>query len=131
MKLYGIFGAGGFGREVMPLAKHWLPIWDGIDNDSELVFVVEDKFNIQDKEVNGHRVINMTDFLSANASERRFNIAIGNSAVRERIANSIPPKIARPFSIVAPNHLSLHGNAVADGAIFCAFSHVTSNAILI
>ena len=128
MKLYGVIGAGGFGREVMPLAEHLLSNRDGTDNDSELVFVIEDKFFSSQKEINGRRVISMTDFLSAPVSERRYNIAIGNSEVRERIANSIAPDVAKPFSIAAPNHVSLQGNVIGEGAIFCGFSHVTSNA---
>jgi sugar O-acyltransferase (sialic acid O-acetyltransferase NeuD family) len=128
MKLYGVIGSGGFGREVMPLAAHWLTTWDGIEHDSELVFVVEDQYFTPQEQVNGHRVMSMTNFLSASVSERRYNIAIGSSVVRERIANSIPPDAAKPFSIVAPNHVSLQGNVIGDGAIFCSFSHVTSNA---
>jgi sugar O-acyltransferase (sialic acid O-acetyltransferase NeuD family) len=128
MKLYGVIGSGGFGREVMPLAAHWLTTWDGIEHDSELVFVVEDQYFTPQEQVNGHRVMSMTNFLSASVSERRYNIAIGSSIVRERIANSIPPDAAKPFSIVAPNHVSLQGNVIGDGAIFCSFSHVTSNA---
>lgn len=128
MKLYGVIGAGGFGREVMPLAAHWLTIWDGIEHDSELVFVVEDQFFTKNNRVNGHRVMSMTDFLTATVSERRYNIAIGDSAVRERIANSVPADVAKPFNIVAPNHVSLDGNTIGEGAIFCSFSHVTSNA---
>ncbi len=127
MKLYGIVGAGAFGREVMPLAERWLSTSDGLENQSELVFVVEDRFDIPQKTVNGQRVISMTEFLSAPGLERRFNIAIGSSAARERIANSIPAEVATPFSITAPNHLSLHGNAIGEGAIFCGFTQVTSN----
>lgn len=128
MKLYGIIGAGGFGREVMPLAEYWLPIWDGVDNDSQLVFVVEDHFEVPNKKINRHQVMRLSDFLSASASERRYNIAIGDSASRERIANIIPKDTATPFSIFAPNHVSLSENSIGEGAIFCSFSHVTSNA---
>lgn len=39
MQLFGIFGAGGFGREVRPLAQRTLPIEHG--EDFELIFVVE------------------------------------------------------------------------------------------
>jgi sugar O-acyltransferase (sialic acid O-acetyltransferase NeuD family) len=128
MKLYGVIGAGGFGKEVMPLAAHWLPIWDGVDHDSKLVFVVEDQYFKPNQQVNGYRVMSMTEFLNAPASERRYNISIGNSAVRERIANSIPADVAKPFSIVAPNHVSLDENTLGEGAIFCGFTTVTSNA---
>lgn len=128
MVLYGVIGVGGFGREVMPLAEHLLTIRDGNEHNSELVFVVEDQYDILQKEINGHRVMKMTDFLSAPVTERRFNIAIGNSIVRQRISSNIPAEIAKPFSIVAPNHISLSGNTIGEGAIFCGFTHITSNA---
>lgn len=126
MKLYGVIGSGGFGREVMPLAAHSFMKTD--DKDSELVFVVEDQYFKQQERVNNYRVMSMSDFLSATVTERFYNIAIGNSVARERIANSIPPEVAKPFSIIAANHVSLQNNVVGDGAIFCSFSHVTSNA---
>lgn len=127
-KLYGIIGSGGFGREVMPLAEHYLNSLDGSEHQLELVFVVEDQVFVSSDKINGHRVMRMTEFISEPAIERRFNIAIGNSAVRERIANSIPADVATPFSIVAQNSVSLHGNAVGEGAILCGFTQITANA---
>ncbi len=128
MKLYGIIGAGGFGREVIPLASRWLPIWDGLDHDSDLVFVVEDQFFKRDTMVNGYRVLSLTDFLSAQATQRRYNIAIGDSTTRKRIADSIPNELAKPFEIVAQSHVALERNIIGEGAILCNFSHITSNA---
>jgi sugar O-acyltransferase (sialic acid O-acetyltransferase NeuD family) len=125
MKLYGIVGAGGFGRGVMPIARHWLPIWDG-EGESEAVFVVEDHCPIPAPVVNGHRVLSMTQFLAAPASARKFNIAIADSSVRERVAGRIKG-VAEPFPMVAPSHLSYDGNKVGEGAILCAFSHINSN----
>ncbi|MGO9757350.1 MAG: acetyltransferase [Roseiarcus sp.] len=128
MTLYGIVGAGGFGREVMPLARHWMSTRHGDEGDSELVFIVENKYSIPQRITNGHRVLSMDEFLSATATERRFNIAIGNSKARERLASSIPADLATPFSIFAPNFVSLDGNTVGEGAIICNFAHITSNA---
>jgi sugar O-acyltransferase (sialic acid O-acetyltransferase NeuD family) len=128
MKLFGIVGAGGFGRDVMPLARHCMNLSHGGKDNSELVFVVEKNYPIAQKTINGHRVLSMDEFLSAPASERRFNIAIGNSQARERIANSISARLARPFSIFAPNLVSLDGHFVEEGAILCGFTHIGSNA---
>ncbi|GGC71776.1 acetyltransferase [Undibacterium terreum] len=127
MKLFGIVGAGGFGREVMPLARQWMQSPHSGEQDAELVFVVENDYPIPQKQVNGHRVLSMDEFLSASVAERRFNIAIGNSAARERIANSIPADLATPFSVVAANHVSLDNNVIGEGAVLCSFSHITSN----
>jgi sugar O-acyltransferase (sialic acid O-acetyltransferase NeuD family) len=128
MRLYGIFGAGGFGREVMPLARREICKWHGDDAGAEVVFVVENNYAIQRRVINGHRVLTMDEYFLVEASERRFNIAIGDSKVRERIASSIPIDVAQPFSIVAQNHVSFDENLVGDGAILCGFTHVTSNA---
>lgn len=129
MILYGIIGAGGFGREVAPLVQQQLKMrTDATKSASEVILVVEDQFYKSADPINGYRVMSMSDFLSVDAESRYFNIAIGNSTVRERIANSIPPSIAKPFSVTAPNHLTLDNNEIGDGAIFCSFTHVTSNA---
>ena len=92
------------------------------------MFVVENNFPIQQKFINGHRVLSMDEFLSATVSERRFNIAIGNTKARERIASSIPSDLAKPFSITASSHVSLYGISVGDGAILRSFTHINSNA---
>lgn len=128
MNLFGIVGAGGFGRDVMPLARHWMVTQHANNRNSELVFVVENNYPIPQKIINGHRVLSMDEFLSAAASERRFNIAISSSRERERIANSVPADLARPFSIFAPNHVSLDAYTVGEGAILCSFTHIGSNA---
>lgn len=128
MVLYGIIGAGGFGREVAPLARQQIQQFHDSDNDAELVFVVEDKYYKAQDPANGHRVMSLSDFLAADVAHRCYNIAIGNSNVRERIANSIPRDIGTPFSIIADNHISLDRNEIGEGSIFCSFSHITSNA---
>jgi len=108
----------------MPLAVHWLPIWHGKEHDAELVFVVEDKFFKSPEMINSHRVMSMTDFLSVAASERRYSIAIGDSMVRQRIANSIPPDVATPFSIFCSQSSIFDGKRRRRGGHFMQlFTH--------
>lgn len=126
MALFGVIGAGGFGREVMPLAVRQIETTVGHDA-TELVFVVEDAFPIASAFVNGHRVLTLSQFLTEPASERRYSIAIGDASTRARIAASIPADAAQPFSVVAETHVSLAANVLGDGAILCSFSHITSN----
>lgn len=123
MALYGVFGAGGFGREVMPIARAMLAA-SPMPGAEELVFIVD---VVTESHVNGHRVLSTEAFL-ASASERRFNVAVAESSARMSIAKRLESAGASPFSIVAPTAVVMDGNQIGDGAILCPFSVVTSNA---
>lgn len=125
MHLYGIFGAGGFAREVLPVARMKLDVLHGRGN-YDLVFV--DAQSAFTSGINGHPVLTTEEFFARPASQRYFNIAIRDSKVRERIANSIDAELAIPFSIEASNHIRYDDNSTGEGAIFCAYSCITSNA---
>jgi sugar O-acyltransferase (sialic acid O-acetyltransferase NeuD family) len=123
-KYYGIVGAGGFGRETMPLAYQALsPLLQA--GGVELFFVVEEK--CASGRVNGAIVMDMEVFLSL-PGEKYFNIAIADSIVRERISEFCEGRGARPFSIVASNVVILDANEIGYGAILSPFVTITSNA---
>jgi sugar O-acyltransferase (sialic acid O-acetyltransferase NeuD family) len=125
MKLYGIVGAGGFGREVMPFVSETLAA-SNEGHDFEVVFVVEQgKTGL----VNGHRVLTADEFL-ASPQKKRFNVAIADSQVRERIAGSFINAGAVPFSVHASNSVCLSNNEIGEGAILCPFTTVTSDATI-
>jgi sugar O-acyltransferase (sialic acid O-acetyltransferase NeuD family) len=107
--------------------RRWLQAAAG-QEPSELVFVVEDDVPIKEPTLLGLKVVSMAEFRDA-GDERQFNIAIGNSQARARIADALMD-VARPFPITASTHVSLEGNEIGEGAIFCNFSHVTSNATI-
>lgn len=126
-KLYGLFGAGGFAREVMPAAYEML----AMANDTtgwELVFVVAD--HQEPMRVNGHRVMSEAEFLAHEADEKWFNIAIADCKIRERIALTMLAADIRPFSILASNVVCYEQNEIGPGAILCSFVTVTSNATI-
>lgn len=123
--LYGIFGAGGFGREVMPPAYEMLAKLHDVRS-FELVFVVPDL--AEEAQVNGHRVISEAAFLAHDVDQKRFNIAIADAKVRERIAMKMAAASIEPFTIRAANVVSYEHNEIDVGAILCAFTTVTSNA---
>ena len=122
MELYGIVGAGGFGREVMPVAHEMLA---GVPNAAgfELVFIVE---NGDTTPVNGRRVLTAEEFLS-DPRAKRFNIAIADHQARRRIAERLRAGGAEPFQIQAANVVNLGPNQIGEGAILCAFTTLTAN----
>jgi len=124
MVLIGIFGAGGYAREVMPVARESALKTFG-PNLFELVFVVAKQAG--DSEVNGHRVVSEEDFFSDKAIEKYFNIAIADSGLRSRIAENAISKGVRPFECRAQNVVVMDNNKIEAGAILSPSVIVTSN----
>ncbi|MQA53444.1 acetyltransferase [Pseudomonas piscis] len=122
MDVYAICGAGGFGREVMPLAAqqlHKTQCWQT----ARLVFVDE---QLAGTCLNGFSVLGLEEFLALDAT-RHFNITIANSHIREELATRMASAGARPFSIMAANALDLACNEIGEGAVLCPFAVVTAN----
>jgi len=125
MILYAIVGTGGFGREIMPLAKIMLES-QLEENTAELVFVNE---NIIDSVYcNNYKVISKADFLSHPAKTKYFNIAIANYEIRKKIAEELLALGLNSFNIIAHNATILDNNNIASGAILCNNTIITSNA---
>lgn len=122
-RLYGIVGAGGFGREVMPVAVDMLMTTHQAQH-FEIVFVVEYG---ETAPVNGHRVMLADEFLKS-AREKYFNVAIADCQVRERVAEKFIAGGAVPFSVKALNSVCMAENDIGEGSILCPFTTVTSNA---
>lgn len=122
MLLFGIVGAGGFGREVMPVATRSLGM--SINDAFKLVFV-DDGISINN--INGYDVLSTEEFLSVSAEERYFNVAIGSGKVREKIYREMSNTDAKPFRIQAHNATMLDEIDIGKGAILCPYTTITSN----
>lgn len=122
--IFGLFGAGGFAREVMPIVgKDSLSRSD--HNDMELYFVeMEPEYS----EINGYDVISEEQFFSIQCKEKFFNIAIGDSKLREIIANKCIMNGAKPLHLNSKKCTIDDFNQIGDGAILCHNTIVTSNA---
>ncbi|VVN65050.1 acetyltransferase [Pseudomonas fluorescens] len=121
MKIYAIVGAGGFGREVAPLATEMLGM---ITQDEFKIVFVDD--NAQEKTINGYSVINTESFIEMKG-DKFFNITIANSQLRQSISEKLILLNIQPFSISAMNSVNLTNNSIGAGAVFCPFTTVTAN----
>jgi sugar O-acyltransferase (sialic acid O-acetyltransferase NeuD family) len=118
-RLIGIFGAAGFGREVVPLVQQQLAD-DG--RDVELVFV-EPKSG---PDISGIPVIAQQDFLHS-TRRRDFVIAIADGAVRKMLFALALESGAEPLDIIARSAEVLGEVALGAGAILCGHSSITAN----
>lgn len=120
--LYAIYGASGFGREVLPVGRACLA-QVGIATD-RLVFIDDAPPAPQ---INGHRVLTWQAFLDEPASNRFVSLAIANGAIREKLAQRLRDHGVYPWEIRAENMAQLDDVTMGEGAILCAFVTLTSN----
>jgi sugar O-acyltransferase (sialic acid O-acetyltransferase NeuD family) len=115
--LLGLVGYGGFGREVLPYLDHEM---------FEIVFL---ETAPAAPEVHGVPVMPLSEFHSLD-SERYFNIAVGASTVREKLATDLENAGAQPYSIIAPTAAVNPTSSIGEGAIICEFAIITADAVI-
>ena len=120
--IYGVYGASGCGRGVMPVAREQLA--GRLAPGDELVFV-DDRARVP--VVNGHRVLSYAQFLADPSERQAVTLAIANSAVRERLAARCAADGIGFFQVRAANAVVMDDVAIGEGAILCPFVTLTSN----
>lgn len=124
----GIFGAGGFAREVMPVAIETISKNKLIFNvPHRLVFVEE--YPVVDK-LNGYDVISEKDFIALKCAKKYFNIAIGDSNIREKIYKIMFDCGVEPITLTSCSSNFYDSNEIDIGGVFCANTLITSNVII-
>jgi len=121
MKQVAIVGASGCGRGVMPLARQ---LWATSGEPHQLVFVDDAP---PAAECNGHRVLTYAEWLAQPATSRHINIAIANSAVRQKLVDRCMVDGVQFFEVRASNVVELDDVQLGEGAILCPFVTLTSN----
>lgn len=120
MKLYGVYGASGFGCEVMPVLRAQV----GKDDNAKLVFVDDSAGASQ---LNGHECMTFEAFKKYPAEERFVSLAIGDGKVRERLALKCTSAGIGFIDIRANTTIIMDDVQYAEGLVLCPFSMITSN----
>lgn len=115
MRCVGVYGASGFGREIMPIVRNCV-------NDGAADF-----FFVDDDPTKETHVLSFEDFISLPYEEKFVTIAIANSAVREVLALRCLKAGVRFLDVRSPNSIILDQVVLGEGSIICGFTHLTSN----
>ena len=121
--LFGVYGAGGCGRGVLPVADSMLSARYG-PGCYDLVFVDDAASN---SELNGRRVLEFDEFVAASASSHAISIAIGDSLVRSQLDERCCDCGLDFFTITAPNAILMDNVQLDEGAVLSPFVTITSN----
>jgi sugar O-acyltransferase (sialic acid O-acetyltransferase NeuD family) len=121
MRLIGVYGASGCGRGVMPLVRDCLV---SAGTDCEVVFIDDGD---APRSINGHRVLNWTAFLSAEAGAKQVCVAVASPEVRERLARRCAAAGVGVVGARAANVVVMDDVVIGEGAILSPFVTLTSN----
>jgi len=124
---YAIYGCGGFGREVAPLARaHANAMNKRIGKVHDPVIFVSDNDAEIGTTINDIRVIAFAELVEQ-FPDAGVVIPVSSSLVRRKIAAQCEEAGLRFDNIFAPTARRLDGVDIGHGAIFCDFSMATSN----
>ncbi|SCZ14499.1 NeuD/PglB/VioB family sugar acetyltransferase [Microvirga guangxiensis] len=122
--LVGLFGAGGYAREVMPYVAAASKHLEGdLERTAKFCFVEKAPSAF---ELNGYSVLSEEDFFASEA-DLYFNVAIADSRLRERIAARCASEGAHPIDLRADNVVVMDQVTIGDGQILSPFVTLTSN----
>jgi sugar O-acyltransferase (sialic acid O-acetyltransferase NeuD family) len=116
----GIYGASGFGKEVMPLVRQQFPT---LAKDS-FVFIDDGQAG---NSLNDYAVLSYQDFLAKPSTHKAVTIAIANSQVREKLVKRLTEDQVQHLDIQASNTVILDEVTIGEGSLLCPFTCLTSN----
>lgn len=116
----GIYGASGFGKEVMPLVRQQYPALAK----ERFVFIDDGQAGAT---LNDYAVLGYAEFLSKPNVHKAVTIAIANSQVREKLAARLTQDNIQHLVIQASNTVILDEVEIGEGSLLCPFTCLTSN----
>ena len=116
----GIYGASGFGKEVMPLVRQQFPHF----SKEQFVFIDDGEAGTY---LNSYQVLSYSDFLAYKSAQKAVTIAIANSNVREKLAILLDQDGIQHLDIQAANTIVLDEVEIGTGSLLCPFTCLTSN----
>jgi sugar O-acyltransferase (sialic acid O-acetyltransferase NeuD family) len=121
--LYGVYGASGCGRGVLPLLRQQLADRQG--SNAELVFIDDAS---ETRIINGHRVQTFDEFYTVPAERKSVVLAIANGVVRAALAKRLADHGISAFDrVCASNVVIMDEVEIGEGAVLSPFVTLTSN----
>lgn len=116
-KIIGIYGAGGFGREVY---ASFSPLFQ--EAQRKVVFI-DDNPQLENKEVMGIPVISSSQ---VNSKEHEVVISVGDGQIRKKIVEQLSKDMTY-ITLIHPSAILMEGINIGEGSIVTAGCILTTN----
>lgn len=118
-KLIGIYGASGFGREVLPNVRR-----SRAGDGARLVFIDD---GLSQESINGYPVFDFSRFLQEPESEKAVVITIADSRIRAAIEQKVQSRGIGFHDVCSDNNVLYDALEIGPGVILQPFVTITSN----
>ena len=118
--IYAIYGASGFGREVMPLVKNAFSTETGAD----FVFIDD---GVTEEFINGVKALSFDEFMKLESEDKFVCLAIANSKTRDVLFKKLADNGLKHLSIHAKNSVVMDFVEIGENCILAPFTAITSN----
>ena len=125
-RIYGIYGIGGFAREVMPVLKDTL---NKVTN-TKTFFISEDKDELLNDDINGSQLISFEHYVNLDQQDKLITISISNNKIRKNISQSIEKTNLKFHTIHSSTSTIMDDVAIGEGSIICPYVTITSNVVI-
>jgi sugar O-acyltransferase (sialic acid O-acetyltransferase NeuD family) len=141
LNVIGLYGAGGFGREVMSLlASNVHRVLQNYNPTNSLLCFIDDDPNLNNTQRG--KVLSVEQFLDLKSQNKFFNVTIANPDIRKRVVSNFTHSNVKPISLVFNKYLDLFDSIIEDGVIIMPqviistsvkigkFSHINFNSYI-
>jgi len=119
--IVGIYGASGFGKEVLPLVRESLK---ERDCQTEICFIDDDCHLTK---LSGINVCTYKEFFNIPNTTKQCVLAIADSGVREKLTHKLANDNVDIIDVSASNIVVMDDVELGSGSILCPFITLTSN----
>lgn len=123
IEFLGIYGAGGCGRGVMPIARE-LP---SPEYDRKLMFIDD---RLAGQRINGHDVISFADLCRIEPSRSAVAVAIADPQVRRAVVEQCAKANLRFVTVQANQSVVMDDVTIGEGALISPYVTITSNVVI-
>ena len=116
-QLIGVYGASGFGRELLPLVREQY-------KDAQFCFIDDGS---KDNELNDYRIYTYIEYLALPNADKSVVLAIADSKIREVLEAKCNKDNVSILSLMASNSIVLDNVEIGEGSVLCHFTQLTSN----
>ncbi|TLT01323.1 NeuD/PglB/VioB family sugar acetyltransferase [Aliarcobacter cibarius] len=121
--IYGIYGVGGFAREILPLLRDEVKNKDGI----KIYFVVDEQYVTDKKTLNGVEIVSFNQFNEFKDIQKYLAVGFSNTMRRIEVFEYCQKNDIKLLNIKASNVVVMDNVQIGEGAILCPFVTLTSD----